>query len=86
MAGTGSTDVVVVGAGLAGLVTTLDLLERTRLRVILVDRCQPHEVGGLAREAFGGMFMVDTREQRFSGIRDRRGARPRGLAAGRRFR
>ncbi len=70
MAETGSTDVVVVGAGLAGLVTTLDLLERTRLRVLLVDRCQPHELGGLARESFGGMFMVDTREQRFSGIRD----------------
>jgi predicted oxidoreductase len=70
MAETESTNVVVVGAGLAGLVTTLELLERTQLRVLLVDRCQPHEVGGLAREAFGGMFMVDTREQRFSRIRD----------------
>jgi uncharacterized protein len=63
-------DVVVVGAGLAGLVTTLELLERADVRVLLVDRCAPHEVGGLAREAFGGMFMVDTREQRFSRIRD----------------
>ena len=63
-------DVVVVGAGLAGLVTTLELLERADARILLVDRCAPHEVGGLAREAFGGMFMVDTREQRFSGIQD----------------
>ena len=63
-------DVVVVGAGLAGLVSTLELLECRDLRILLVDRCAPHEVGGLAREAFGGMFMVDTREQRFSGIRD----------------
>jgi hypothetical protein len=64
-------DVVVVGAGLAGLVTTLELLERgDQQRILLVDRCAPHEVGGLAREAFGGMFMVDTREQRFSRIRD----------------
>jgi uncharacterized protein len=63
-------DVVVVGAGLAGLVTTLELLEHTHARVLLVDRCAAHEVGGLAREAFGGMFMVDTREQRFSRIRD----------------
>ena len=62
--------VVVIGAGLAGLVTTLELLERSDGRVLLVDRCEPHEVGGLAREAFGGMFMVDTREQRFSRIRD----------------
>src|SRR5579875_3408408 len=63
-------DVVVIGAGLAGLVTTLELLERPDLRILLVDRCAPHEVGGLAREAFGGMFMVDTREQRLSRIRD----------------
>jgi hypothetical protein len=62
-------DVVVVGAGLAGLVTTLELLERTDLRVMLLDRGQPDEVGGLAREAFGGMFMADTREQRFSRVR-----------------
>jgi hypothetical protein len=64
------TDVVVVGAGLAGLVTTLELLEAGKRRIVLVDRCASHEVGGLAREAFGGMFMVDTREQRFSRIRD----------------
>jgi predicted oxidoreductase len=63
-------DVVVVGAGIAGLVTTLELLEQGSGRVLLLDRCAPHEVGGLAREAFGGMFMVDTREQRFSGIED----------------
>ena len=61
---------MVVGAGLAGLVTTLELLEHADVRIVLVDRCAPHEVGGLAREAFGGMFMVDTREQRFSRIRD----------------
>ena len=60
----------MVGAGLAGLVTTLELLECGDRRILLVDRCAPHEVGGLAREAFGGMFMVDTREQKFSGIRD----------------
>jgi predicted oxidoreductase len=63
-------DVVVVGAGLAGLVVTLELLESTDLSILLADRCRPEEVGGLAREAFGGMFMADTREQRFSRIRD----------------
>jgi uncharacterized protein len=60
---------VVVGAGIAGLVAVLELLERGR-DVVLLDRCHPHELGGLAREAFGGMFMVDTPEQRRSGIRD----------------
>src|SRR5215212_6094228 len=62
-------DVVVVGAGIAGLVTTLELLEHGH-DVVLLDRCKPDEVGGLAREAFGGMFMVDTPEQRRSGIED----------------
>jgi uncharacterized protein len=65
-------DVVVVGAGIAGLVVTLELLEQldSQQRILLLDRCQPHEVGGLAREAFGGMFMVDTSEQRRSRIKD----------------
>lgn len=62
-------DVVVVGAGIAGLVTTLELLNKGR-DVVLLDRCEPHELGGLAREAFGGMFMVDSPEQRRGGISD----------------
>src|SRR5919204_3652074 len=62
-------DVVVIGAGITGLVAALELLDNGR-GVLLVDRCSPEEVGGLAREAFGGMFMVDTSEQRRSGIRD----------------
>ncbi|HUE27961.1 MAG TPA: FAD-binding protein, partial [Solirubrobacteraceae bacterium] len=72
MAGTERVDVIVIGAGIAGLVVTLELLEQLGAdkRILLVDRCQPHEVGGLAREAFGGMFMVDTREQQRSRIKD----------------
>jgi predicted oxidoreductase len=62
-------DVIVVGAGLAGLVSTLELL-RSGHSVLLLDRCAPHELGGLAREAFGGMFMVDSPEQRRSRIKD----------------
>src|SRR3954454_13336903 len=62
-------DVVVVGAGIAGLVTALELLNHGR-DVVLLDRCHPHELGGLAREAFGGMFMVDSPEQRRSGVQD----------------
>lgn len=62
-------EVIVVGAGLAGLVSTLELL-RYGHTVLLLDRCDPREVGGLAREAFGGMFMVDSPEQRRSRIPD----------------
>jgi predicted oxidoreductase len=62
-------DAIVVGAGLAGLVSTLELL-RSDHTVLLLDRCHPQELGGLAREAFGGMFMVDSPEQRRSRIHD----------------
>jgi uncharacterized protein len=63
------TDAIVVGAGLAGLVCTLELL-RSGHSVLLLDRCRPEEVGGLAREAFGGIFMVNSPEQRRSRIPD----------------
>ncbi len=49
--------------------STLELL-RSGHTVLLLDRCRPHELGGLAREAFGGMFMVDSPEQRRSRIPD----------------
>jgi predicted oxidoreductase len=62
-------EAIVVGAGLAGLVSALELL-RSGHTVLLLDRCAPHELGGLAREAFGGMFMVDSPEQRRSRIPD----------------
>ena len=67
--GSATADVVVIGAGIAGLVTTLELLDAGR-DVLLLDRCRPEELGGLAREAFGGMFMVDTPEQRRSRVHD----------------
>ena len=69
MSNDSTTDAIVVGAGLAGLVCTLELL-RGGHSVLLLDRCRPEEVGGLAREAFGGMFMVDSPEQRRSRIPD----------------
>ena len=67
--GDATPDVIVVGAGLAGLVSTLELL-RSGHSVLLLDRCLPEQLGGLAREAFGGMFMVDSPEQRRSRIPD----------------
>ncbi|MBL8382789.1 MAG: FAD-dependent oxidoreductase [Burkholderiales bacterium] len=54
-----ASDVLVVGAGLAGLVTALEAL-RAGLRVTLVDRDTPERLGGLALWAFGGMALVGT--------------------------
>ena len=62
-------DVVVVGAGLAGMVTALELLDAGR-RIVLLDRAPESRFGGLARLSFGGLFFVDSPEQRRSGIRD----------------
>ncbi|MCH7230425.1 FAD-binding dehydrogenase [Glycomyces sp. L485] len=65
------SDVVVVGAGLAGLVATAEL---TRLgkKVVLVDQEGPQSLGGQAFWSFGGLFLVDSPEQRRMGIRDSR--------------
>ncbi len=52
-------DVVIVGAGLAGIVTAL-LALRAGQRVALVDRDAPERLGGLALWAFGGMALVGT--------------------------
>ena len=52
-------DLVVVGGGLAGIVTALEAL-RAGQRVTLVDRDTPERFGGLALWAFGGMALVGT--------------------------
>jgi predicted oxidoreductase len=62
-------DVIVVGAGLAGLVATHELTSRGR-RVALVDQESAPELGGQAWWSFGGLFLVDTPEQRRLGVRD----------------
>ena len=52
-------DALVVGGGLAGIVTALELL-RAGKKVALVDRDTPERLGGLALWAFGGMALVGT--------------------------
>jgi uncharacterized protein len=63
------SDVLIIGGGIAGLATALDLLDGDHT-VMLVDRDEATNIGGLARESFGGMFFVDSPEQRRQGIRD----------------
>ena len=62
-------DLVVVGGGLAGIVTALEALRAGR-SVALVDRDSPERFGGLALWAFGGMALVGTRLQAKKNIPD----------------
>jgi uncharacterized protein len=62
-------DVIVVGAGLAGLVATHELAKEGR-RALVVEQENRNNLGGQAFWSFGGLFFVDTPEQRHMGIRD----------------
>ena len=64
-----TADAIVVGAGLAGLVATAELVDAGK-RVLLVDQEPAASLGGQAWWSFGGLFLVDTPEQRRMGIKD----------------
>ena len=66
-----SADAIVVGAGLAGLAAAAELGDRGK-RVIVLDQEPEQFLGGQAFWSLGGLFMVDTPEQRRMGIRDSR--------------
>jgi uncharacterized protein len=63
------TDVVVVGAGLAGLVATAELADAGR-RVILLEQEPEASFGGQAWWSFGGLFLIDSPEQRRMRVHD----------------
>src|SRR3954449_8712778 len=62
-------DAIVVGGGLAGLVATAELAHAGR-RVALVEQEPDASLGGQAFWSFGGLFLVDSPEQRRLRIRD----------------
>jgi predicted oxidoreductase len=64
-----NADAIVVGAGLAGLVATAELVDAGK-RVVLVDQEPEASFGGQAFWSFGGIFLVDSPEQRRMGVRD----------------
>ncbi|WFE53314.1 FAD-binding dehydrogenase [Micromonospora sp. WMMD1155] len=66
---TADADVMVIGAGLAGLVATAELVTAGR-SVLLLDQEPEQSLGGQAFWSFGGLFLVDSPEQRRMGIRD----------------
>ncbi|MEW2397714.1 FAD-binding dehydrogenase [Streptomyces sp. NPDC046862] len=62
-------DVIVIGAGLAGLAATAELVDAGRT-VILLDQEPEQSMGGQAFWSFGGLFFVNSPEQRRLRIKD----------------
>jgi predicted oxidoreductase len=62
-------DVIVVGGGLAGLVAACEVADAGK-RVIVLDQEGEQSLGGQAFWSFGGLFLIDSPEQRRLGIKD----------------
>lgn len=62
-------DVIIVGAGLAGLVAATELANAGK-RVIIVEQEGENSIGGQAFWSLGGLFLIDTPEQRRLGVKD----------------
>jgi uncharacterized protein len=62
-------DVIIVGAGLAGLVAAAELIEAGKT-IVIVDQEPQQSLGGQAFWSLGGIFLVDSPEQRRLGIHD----------------
>ncbi|TIH31635.1 FAD-binding dehydrogenase [Subtercola vilae] len=67
--GTASTDVIIVGAGLAGLVAAAELVDAGK-HVTIVEQEPAASFGGQAWWSFGGLFLIDSPEQRRLGVHD----------------
>lgn len=64
-----AVDVIVVGAGLAGLVATDELVAAGK-RVLVLDQAPEADLGGQAWWSLGGLFLVDTPQQRRLRVKD----------------
>src|SRR5215510_1553248 len=64
-----TADVIIVGAGLAGLVAAAELGDAGK-RVVILEQEGENSIGGQAFWSLGGLFLVDSPEQRRMGIKD----------------
>ena len=66
-----TSDAIIVGGGLAGLVAAAELCDRGK-RVVILEQEGENSLGGQAFWSLGGLFFVDSPEQRRMRIRDSR--------------
>ena len=62
-------DAIIIGAGLSGLVAAAELVDAGK-RVVIVEQEPEASLGGQAHWSFGGLFLVDSPEQRRMGVKD----------------
>lgn len=62
-------DAIIVGAGLSGLVAAYELTQAGK-KVLILDQENRANLGGQAHWSLGGLFFVDSPEQRRMGIKD----------------
>jgi predicted oxidoreductase len=61
--------VIVVGGGLAGLTAAFELT-KAKQKVIIIEQENEMNLGGQAFWSLGGIFLVDTPQQRWMGVKD----------------
>ncbi|MDQ1580286.1 MAG: uncharacterized protein QOD05_1061 [Microbacteriaceae bacterium] len=64
-----AVDAIIVGSGLAGLVAAAEIIDAGK-RVLILEQESEANLGGQAWWSFGGIFLVDSPEQRRMGITD----------------
>lgn len=64
-------DVVIIGGGLSGIVTALEIAEnKPKTKILIIERGKKENFGGLAKKSFGGIFFNGSKEQKRLGIND----------------
>jgi predicted oxidoreductase len=62
-------EAIIVGAGLAGLVAAAELIDAGK-HIVVLDQEPEASLGGQAWWSFGGIFLIDSPEQRRFGVKD----------------
>lgn len=62
-------DAIIIGTGLAGLTAAMEITDAGK-KVLLLDQETEQNIGGQAFWSFGGLFLINSPQQRRMGIKD----------------